>query len=115
MTTWAVAAASLVYVGLLFATAWFSDLAGRGGLYATALLSGFVDVDPIVLSVLNLFGGERLSPQPAVGAIALAYAANVAFKLGVMVWYDRRLAARAVWPLLATLAGGAGAFLWQVI
>jgi len=103
------------YALVLFATAWFSDLAGRGGLYATALLSGFVDVDPIVLSVLNLFGGERLSPQPAVGAIALAYAANVAFKLGVMVWYDRRLAARAVWPLLATLAGGAGAFLWQVI
>ena len=97
------------YAGVLFATAWLSDLAGSGGLYATALLSGFVDIDPIVLSALNLFGGGRLGAQTAVGAIALAYAANVTFKLGVVFWFDRGLAVRALWPMLATVAGGAAA------
>jgi uncharacterized membrane protein (DUF4010 family) len=102
------------YAVVLFVAAWLSDFAGSGGLYVTALLSGFVDIDPIVLSALNLFGGERLGARTTVGAIALAYAANVAFKLGVVVWYDRRLAARALWPMLATVGGGA-AWFWQGI
>ena len=98
------------YALVLFASAWLSDLAGSGGLFATAMLSGLVDIDPIVLSALNLFGGARLSPHQAVAAIAVAYAANVIFKLGVTVWYDRRLAWRVAWPFAATLAGGAVAF-----
>jgi uncharacterized membrane protein (DUF4010 family) len=102
------------YAAVLFVTAWLSDFAGSGGLYATALLSGFVDIDPIVLSALNLFGAGRLGAQTAVGAIALTYAANVAFKLGVVVWYDRRLAARALLPMLATVAGGAVAYFGYV-
>lgn len=98
------------YALVLFASAWLSDLAGSGGLFATAILSGLVDIDPIVLSALNLFGDVRISPHHAVAAIALAYAANVAFKFGVTVWYDRGLAARVIWPLAATLAGGAAAY-----
>lgn len=101
------------YAVVLFISAWLSDFAGSRGLYATALLSGLADVDPIVLSALNLFGGERLAAGPAVGAIALAYAANVAFKLGVVVWYDRSLAVRVLWPLAATVVGAAGAWFWQ--
>jgi uncharacterized membrane protein (DUF4010 family) len=87
-----------------------SAFAGSAGLYVTALLSGFVDIDPIVLSALNLFGDARLDARPAVGAIALAYAANVAFKLGVVFWFDRGLASRVLWPMLATVAGGAAAY-----
>lgn len=98
------------YALVLFTSAWLSDLAGSGGLYVTAMASGLADIDPIVLSALNLFGGARVSPQQAVAAIALAYGANVAFKLGVTLWFDRRLAARVVWPLAATLAGSALAF-----
>ena len=96
-----------LYAAVLFTSAWLSSLVGSGGLFATAALSGLVDIDPIVLSALNLFGQARLSPHQAVGAIALAYAANVAFKLSVVFWYDRRLGARVVWPLLATIGGGA--------
>ena len=103
------------YAAVLFVAAWLSAFAGSAGLYVTALLSGFVDIDPIVLSALNLFGGARLDARPAVGAIALAYAANVAFKLGVTFWFDRGLASRVLWPMLATVAGGAGAWLWQGI
>ena len=65
---------------------------------------------PIVLSALNLFGDERLGARHAVAAIALAYGANVAFKLGVVLWYDRRLGSRVLLPMLATVAGGAAAY-----
>jgi uncharacterized membrane protein (DUF4010 family) len=99
------------YALVLFASAWLSGLAGSQGIFAAALASGLVDIDPIMLSVLNLFGASRLEASHAVAAIALAYAANVAFKLAVLSWYDRRLAARTMWPMLATLAGGAVAFL----
>lgn len=98
------------YALVLFVSAWLSDLAGSHGLYATAVASGLVDIDPIVLSSLNLFGNARLPAHHAVAAIAIAYAANVAFKLGVLLWYDRRLALRTLWPLIATVAGGAAAY-----
>ena len=101
---------AIFYAGVLFVSAWLSDLAGSRGLYATAFASGLADIDPIVLSSLNLFGNARLSADQAVAAIAVAYAANVAFKLGVLLWYDRRLAIRALWPLVSTVAGGAAAY-----
>lgn len=98
------------YALVLFVSAWLSSLAGNHGLYATAVASGMVDIDPIVLSSLNLFGNARLPAHHAVAAIALAYAANVAFKLGVLLWYDRRLALRTLLPLTATVAGGGAAY-----
>jgi uncharacterized membrane protein (DUF4010 family) len=98
------------YALVLFASAWLSDLAGRHGLYATAAASGMVDVDAITLSSLNLFGAARLAPGDAVAAIAIAYGVNVLFKLGIVAWYDRRLALQVAAPMLATAAGGALAF-----
>lgn len=95
------------YALVLFVSAWLTDFAGDHGLYATAAASGVVDIDPIVLSSLNLFAGTRLSPQQAVTAIGIAYSMNVLFKLGVVFWYDRRLALQVAWPMLATVAGGA--------
>jgi len=95
------------YAVVLLASAWLSDVAGSHGLYAAAAVSGLADIDPIVLSALNLFGESRLGARQAVGAVALAYAANVAFKLGILFWYDRRLALRVLLPLVATLGGGA--------
>ena len=101
---------AVFYGAVLLVAAWLSDLAGRHGLYATAAASGLVDIDPMVLSALNLFAGAKLPAQYAVAAIALAYASNVAFKAGVLLWYDRRLAVRVLGPLLATVAGGALAY-----
>jgi uncharacterized membrane protein (DUF4010 family) len=96
-----------LYAIVLVASAWLADLAGSRGLYAAALASGMVDIDPIVLSALNLYSGARAQAHSAVLAIGLAYASNLAFKAGVLVWFNRRLARRALWPMSATVAGGA--------
>jgi len=100
-----------VYAVVLLVSAWLSDLAGSHGLYAAAAASGLVDIDPINLSALNFFAEGRIEAGVAVNAIALAYLANVAFKMAVLVWYNRRLAWRALWPLAATLAAGGAALL----
>jgi uncharacterized membrane protein (DUF4010 family) len=96
-----------LYAAVLLASAWLADIAGDRGLYATAFVSGMVDIDPSVLSALNLYGEQRLAASAAVPAIALAYLANVAFKLAVLLWLNRRLAVRVLWPLAASIAGGA--------
>jgi len=97
------------YAVVLVAAEWLSDVAGSRGLYAAAAVSGLADIDAIVLSALNLFGAGRLGAPQAVSAIAIAYAANVAFKLGIVFWHDRNLALRVAAPMGATVAGGAAA------
>jgi uncharacterized membrane protein (DUF4010 family) len=99
-----------LYAVVLLLSAWLSDLAGERGLYAAALSSGLVDIDPMTLSTLNRFAEARLAAPGAVAAIGLAYLANVAFKLGVLWWFNRRLALRVFWPLAATLGAGAAAY-----
>jgi uncharacterized membrane protein (DUF4010 family) len=98
-----------LYAVVLLASAWLSDLAGDYGLYAAALSSGLVDIDPITLSALNLFADGRVAARSAVAAVGLAYLANVAFKLSVLLWFNRRLALRAFWPLAATIGAGTAA------
>ena len=100
------------YAAVLLASAWLSDIAGSRGLYGAAVISGMADVDAITLSALNLFDGARLSGLQAVTAIALAYGANMVFKFGVLVWYDRRLALQVLAPFAALTAGGAAGWLW---
>jgi uncharacterized membrane protein (DUF4010 family) len=99
-----------LYAVVLLAAAWLADVAGHRGLYAAALAAGIVDIDPAVLSALNLFGETSLPASTAVAMIALAYLANVAFKLAILVWFNRRLAWRALWPLAASVGAGAAAF-----
>jgi uncharacterized membrane protein (DUF4010 family) len=98
------------YAIVLLAAAWLADVAGHRGLYAAALAAGAVDIDPIVLSALNLFNAADLPARAAVATIALAYFANVAFKLAILLWFNRRLAWRALGPLAATLAAGGAVF-----
>jgi uncharacterized membrane protein (DUF4010 family) len=95
-----------LYAVVLFVSAWLSEIAGAHGLYAAALASGMVDIDPITLSALSLFGEERVAARTAALAIGLAFLANVAFKLGVLAWYNRRVARQVLWPLAAALAAG---------
>ena len=99
-----------LYAIVLLAAAWLADVAGQRGLYAAALAAGTVDIDPIVLSALKLFNAGDVPERAAVAMIALAYLANVAFKLGILVWFNRRLAWRALWPLAATVGAGGAAF-----
>jgi uncharacterized membrane protein (DUF4010 family) len=95
-----------LYAVVLVLSAGLSDLAGDAGLYAAALASGMVDIDPINLSAMNFFAEGKLGAASAVTAISLAYFANVAFKMAVLAWYNRRLAWRAAAPLAATLGAG---------
>jgi uncharacterized membrane protein (DUF4010 family) len=95
-----------LYAVVLFVSAWLSEIAGAHGLYAAALASGMVDIDPITLSALSLFGEERVAARTAALAIGLAFLANVAFKLGVLAWYNGRVARQVLWPLAAALAAG---------
>jgi uncharacterized membrane protein (DUF4010 family) len=96
-----------LYALVLLAAAWLQDLVGSRGLYIATALSGLADVDPGVLSALNLFDAGRAGAATAVVAIAIALAANTLFKLGLLGWYGRGLALRALAPFGAALAGGA--------
>jgi uncharacterized membrane protein (DUF4010 family) len=103
--------------GLLFAVVlvlatWLSDVAGRAGLYAVAVASGLTDVDALTLSTLRLFSLGTLPAADAVVAVAIAYASNMAFKLGLVLSVGgRRLARQVILPALAPVAGGLAALL----
>jgi len=93
---------------VLLAAAWLSDVAGKSGLYAVALVSGLTDVDALTLSSLQLFTSAKLGAREAVVAIALALLANTAFKLGLVVTVGGKpLARRVILPALASVLAGA--------
>ena len=101
-----------LYGAVLLLAAWLSDIAGPGGLYAVALVSGLTDVDAITLSSLRLFELGKLSAGEAVTAISLATLANIGFKTTlVFVIGGVSLGLRAAQGLLLT-AAGIGAALW---
>ncbi len=101
-----------LYAAVLFVAAWLEDAIGNRGLYLATALSGLADVDPGVLSALNLFVDERVSAGTAVAAIAVALATNMLFKLGVLAWLGRGLFLPALAPFGAALAGGAAGLLF---
>ncbi len=101
-----------LYAIVLLAAAWLQDLVGSHGLYIATALSGLADVDPGVLSALNLYDAGRIEPTTAVAAIAIALLANTLFKLGVLAWFGGSLALRALAPFGAALAGGAAGLLF---
>lgn len=92
----------LLYVAVLFGSAWMSDLAGSQGLYAVALVSGLTDVDAITLSSLRLFNLGQLNEQQTITAITLAFLSNLAFKFGMVVFIGG-------WSLAKQVAPGFGA------
>lgn len=73
-----------LYAIVLLLAAWLSNLAGAGGLYMVALVSGLTDVDAITLSSLRLHELGSLSRSEAVTAIGIALLSNIAFKLGIV-------------------------------
>ncbi|CAH1903370.1 conserved membrane hypothetical protein [Candidatus Nitrotoga sp. HW29] len=76
----------LLYAVVLFFSAWLSDIAGSGGLYVVALISGLTDVDAITLSSLHLFDLNKLNDDQAVTAIAIAFMSNMVFKFGLVIF-----------------------------
>jgi len=75
----------LLFVVVLFFSAWLSDIAGSSGLYIVSIISGLTDVDAITLSSLRLFLLQKLSSEQAVISISLAFLSNMLFKFGMAV------------------------------
>lgn len=96
-----------LYAAVLFLAAWLSDIAGSGGLYTVAVLSGLTDVDAITLSSLRLFDLGKLTAIQTVTAITLAVLANIGFKLGLVFFIAGAALARRCAPGLAAVAAGA--------
>lgn len=111
----AAAAFGLIYGSVLFLSTWLSDIAGSGGLYAIALISGLTDVDAITLSSLRLYELDKLEATQAITAISLAFISNTGFKLGLIFFIGSPLLARqCVSGMLATAAGVGAALLWMI-
>ena len=97
---------ALIYVVVLLAAAWLSDLAGNKGLYAVAAISGLTDVDAITLSSLRLFELDKLSQQYVVTSIAIAFLANMLFKFGLVFFIGGKGLAKYVLPGFAAMCAG---------
>lgn len=95
-----------IYAAVLFGSAWLSERAGSHGLYGIAIASGFVDVDAIALSSMNLLRNAMVSGEVAATAIGLAYVAAVAFKLAVLATLGGRGLLRFCAPSLAGAVAG---------
>ncbi len=98
----------LLYAVVLFFAAWLSDIAGSGGLYVVALVSGLTDVDAITLSSLRLFGLGKLPAFDVVTAIGLGIIANIAFKLGLVFFIGGPLLAKRCALGMTLTAAGIG-------
>jgi len=104
----------LLYVIVLLGAAWMADIAGSQGLYAVAMVSGLTDVDAITLSSLRLFNLGQLSEQQTITAIAIAFVANLAFKLGMVIFIGGRQVAKWVAIGFAAMAAGVLASLFAL-
>lgn len=104
------------YAVVLLCAAWLSDVAGPGGLYVLALVSGLTDVDAISLSSLRLFSQGTLAVHPAVIAIGLAMLANLGFKFAMAVVIGgRELGVRVLSGMGAVAVGLALGIGWSAL
>lgn len=97
---------ALMFAVVVLCSAWLHDLYGSKGVYVVALISGINDVDPITLTVLNLFGENRLGINQVINAIVLAVLANNLFKYGLIASLGGRTLAWRCLPTFAATAVG---------
>ncbi|MCW3479128.1 DUF4010 domain-containing protein [Neisseriaceae bacterium JH1-16] len=96
----------VVFALVMFCAAWLNTELGSKGLYAVALISGINDLNAISLSAFNLFGDQRIAVTAMLTAVALAVAANTAFKFGAILSLGGVALARQCLPSLsASLIG----------
>jgi uncharacterized membrane protein (DUF4010 family) len=75
-----------LYALVLFLVALTTDKFGNRGLFLLAGISGLTDVDAITLSTAQLVRLDRLSATEAWRVVVLAILANLAFKLGTIIF-----------------------------
>lgn len=97
-----------IYAVVLLLTAWLSDMAGTGGLFAIAFISGLTDVDAMTLSALHLFSLDRIGLVLVVGAVTTALVANMIFKFAVIFFVGGRHFALLCLPGFVAITAGAG-------
>lgn len=96
-----------VFVVVLLCLALAQRYLGEVGVYMTALLSGFVDVDAIVLSTLESLKVEELAQRVGVTAILIAIVINTMVKVFYVSLLGTRLLTRKVlFGCVATALGG---------
>lgn len=102
------------FAAILLATTWIHEGFGDAGVYGAAVLSGFVDVDAVTLTMARLAATGALSPGVAGAGILLVAASNFCFKVGlVLALGTRRLALGVGTALLAApLVAGVALALW---
>ncbi len=106
----------LLYALVLVSAAWLSDYFGNRGMYVLALVSGFTDVDPIMLSSLRLFAMEKLGLQATVTSIGIALLANLFFKCMMALTIGGRPVATKVLPGMGAVGFGlAGGMTWMLL
>ncbi len=104
----------LLYAVVLLASAWLQDIAGNSGLFIVAVVSGLTDADASVLSTLHLFNLEKLAGGDAVIAVTLALAANLIFKIGLVLSIGGSKLARHALPGLLGIGVGMAAGLMLI-
>lgn len=97
----------LLYAVVIFVAKAAHAVLGEPGLFASSLLAGTTDVDPITLSVAR-FHRDGLSAAIAVTAIALATMTNTIVKATIATWLGgRQLAIQVSAGMAAALCAGA--------
>ncbi|MGZ5431327.1 MAG: DUF4010 domain-containing protein, partial [Thermoanaerobaculia bacterium] len=97
-----------VYAVVLLAVAWVRHAIGDSGLYYVAVVAGLTDVDAITLSTAKMASLGQLEPGRAWRVILIAFASNLAFKIGIVaVLGSRRLLLRVaiLFALLGAVVG----------
>lgn len=97
-----------LYALVLLTAAWLQDVAGSSGLYIVALASGLTDADASVLSTLRMYNLGKIAPDQAVIAVTLALAANLVFKIGLVISIGGARLARHALPGLLAIGSGMG-------
>ncbi len=100
------------FVIVLIALALGNQYFGDSGVYLTAILSGFVDVDAIVLSSLESVRNGSMEAQTAEIAIGLAIFMNTLIKIAyVAILGAKKLIKRIAFSLIVTCLAGVAVLL----
>lgn len=95
------------FIAVLLVSRWAQASFGAEGAYATALLSGLTDVDPISLSMANQLTQGAVTTQVAATTVVLAVVSNTLAKTGMaLVLGGRAMGLKVLLAAGVTLAVG---------
>lgn len=103
------------FAAVLLATRWLSEAFGDRGVYLAAVVSGFVDVDAVTMSLARLESTGAIGSDAATVAVLLVAASNFCFKILLMLALGNRAVAwRAGLALAAAPLLAVGAMAWSM-